>query len=74
MIEEAWNESGLGKAGSSAAQRWARISLVCAGLAAIFGAAAAQVAGGSLLGKALAFAAAVVAAVTPGIAHSRAAQ
>ena len=69
MIEEAWNEyRGWAKRArtlQSSARRWSLVSFVCAGLAAILGTAAAQMTGGSLLGRALAFAAAVVAAVTP---------
>ncbi|MBR1279009.1 DUF4231 domain-containing protein [Bradyrhizobium sp. AUGA SZCCT0283] len=69
MIEEAWTEyRGWAKRArilQSSARRWARISFVCSGLAAILGTTAAQVTGGSVLGRALAFLAAIVAAVTP---------
>ena len=69
MIEQAWNEyRGWAKRArilQSSTRRWSSISFACAGLAAILGTAAAQVAGGSVLGRALAFAAAVVAAITP---------
>jgi cation transporter-like permease len=69
MVEEAWNEyRGWAKRArtlQSSARRWSRTAFACSALAAIFGAAAAQATGGSVLGKALAFAAAVVAAVTP---------
>src|SRR5215475_14119567 len=49
----------------TSARRWSRLSFACSGLADILGTAAAQAAGGSVLGRALAFAAAVVAAITP---------
>src|SRR5262245_3905545 len=69
MIEEAWNEyRGWAKRArmlQTSARRWSRLSFTCAGLAADLGTAAAQAAGSSVLGRALAFAAAVVAAVTP---------
>jgi hypothetical protein len=69
MIEEAWNEyrgwARRARMLQTSARRWSRLSFACSGLAAILGTAAAQVAGGSVLGRALAFAAAVVAAVTP---------
>jgi len=69
MIEQAWNDyrgwARRARMLQTSARRWSSISFACAGLAAILGAAAAQVAGGSVLGRALAFAAAVVAAVTP---------
>ena len=69
MIEQAWNEyRGWAKRArvlQTSARRWSRVPLVCSGLAAILGAAAAQVAAGSAQGRGLAFAAAAVAAVTP---------
>ena len=69
MIEQAWNEyrgwARRARTLQTSARRWSYLSFACAGLAAILGTAAAQVAGGSMLGRALAFAAAVVAAVTP---------
>jgi len=68
MFEEAWNEyrswARRARMLQTSARRWSRLSFACSGLAAILGTAAAQVAGGSVLGRALAFAAAVVAAVT----------
>jgi hypothetical protein len=69
VIEQAWSEyRGWAKRAhvlQSSARHWSSMSLVCAVLAAILGTAAAQVAGGSVLGRASAFAAAVVAAITP---------
>jgi hypothetical protein len=69
MIEDAWNEyRGWAKRArtlQTAARRWGRMSFACTGLAAILGAAAGQAAGSPALGRILAFAAAVVAAVTP---------
>lgn len=69
MIEQAWNEyRGWAKRArmlQTSAQRWSYLSFACAGFAAVLGTTAAQVEGGSTLGKVLAFAAAVVAAVTP---------
>ena len=69
MIEEAWNEyRGWAKRArtlQTSARRWSGIAFICSGLAAILGSAAAQAASGSVLGRALAFAAAVLAAVTP---------
>src|ERR1700739_4328467 len=69
MIEEAWNEfRGWAKRArtlQTSSRQWSRVALVCAGLAAILGTAASQVTDGSILGRTLAFLAAVVAAVTP---------
>jgi SMODS and SLOG-associating 2TM effector domain 1/Protein of unknown function (DUF4231) len=69
MIEEAWNEyRGWAKRARSlqgSSRQWSRAALVCGCLVAIFGAAASQVPDGLLLGKAMAFVAAVLAAVTP---------
>jgi hypothetical protein len=69
MIEEAWNEyRGWAKRArtlQASARRWSLIAFVCSGLAAILGTAAGQVTESPLLGRALAFAAAVVAAVIP---------
>jgi SMODS and SLOG-associating 2TM effector domain 1/Protein of unknown function (DUF4231) len=69
MIEEAWNEyrgwARRARALQTSARRWGHLSFACAGLAAILGTAAAQAESGSVLGRALAFAAAVVAAVIP---------
>jgi hypothetical protein len=69
MIGQAWNEyRGWAKRGrtlQTSALRWSRLSFVCSGLVAVLGAAASQLTGGSTLGNALAFAAAVIAAVTP---------
>jgi hypothetical protein len=69
MVEEAWNEyRGWAKRArtlQTSARRWSTMAFVCSGLAAILGTAAGQVTGGSVLGRALAFAAAVIAAVTP---------
>jgi SMODS and SLOG-associating 2TM effector domain 1/Protein of unknown function (DUF4231) len=69
MIEQAWNEyRGWAKRArvlQSSARRWSRLSFACSGLAAILGAAAAQVAGDSVLARVLAFAAAVAAAMIP---------
>jgi hypothetical protein len=69
MIEDAWNEyRGWAKRArtlQASARRWSLIALVCSGLAALLGTAAGQVMGSPALGRALAFAAAVVAAVTP---------
>jgi SMODS and SLOG-associating 2TM effector domain 1/Protein of unknown function (DUF4231) len=69
MIEDAWNEyRGWAKRArtlQTAARRWGLIAFVCSGLAALLGTAAGQVTGTSVLGRGLAFAAAVVAAVTP---------
>ena len=69
MIEQAWNEyrgwARRARMLQTSARRWGHLSFACAGLAAVLGTAAAQVEGGSTLGKVLAFAAAVVAAVTP---------
>ena len=69
MIEDAWNEyRGWAKRArtlQTAARRWGLIAFVCSGLAALLGTAAGQVTGTPVLGRALAFAAAVVAAVTP---------
>jgi hypothetical protein len=69
MIEQAWNEyrgwAKRARALQSSARRWSRLSFACSGLAAILGAAAAQVAGDSVLARVLAFAAAVAAAMIP---------
>lgn len=69
MIEEAWNEyRGWAKRARSlqrSTRQWNRAALVCGGLVAIFGAAASQVPDGLLFGKAMAFMAAVLAAITP---------
>ena len=69
MIEQAWNEyrgwARRARMLQTSARRWGHLSFACCGFAAILGTAAAQAAGGSMLGRALAFAAAVVAAVTP---------
>jgi len=69
MIKEAWNEyRGWAKRArtlQASTRRWSRIAFVCSGLAALLGTAAGQVTGSPVLGRALAFAAAVVAAVTP---------
>lgn len=69
MIDESWNEyrgwARRARTLQASARRWSRVSFVCAGLAAILGAAAGQVTGSPVLGRALAFAAAVVVAVTP---------
>ena len=69
MIEEAWNEyrswARRARTLQTSAGRWSRLAFASAGLAAILGASAAQAAGGSMLGRSLAFAAAVVAAITP---------
>jgi hypothetical protein len=68
MIDAVWNEyRGWAKRARTlqmSARRWSLISFGCATVAAILGTAAAQVSG-SILGRALAFAAAAVAAVTP---------
>jgi hypothetical protein len=69
MIEEAWNEyrgwTRRARTLQASARRWSSVSFGCAGLAAILGAAAGQVTGSPVLGRALAFAAAVVVAVIP---------
>lgn len=69
MIEQAWNEyRGWAKRArllQTSARRWSRLSFVCSGLAAVLGVAAGQVTGGSVLGKGLSFAAAVIAAAIP---------
>jgi|tagenome__1003787_1003787.scaffolds.fasta_scaffold20822629_2 hypothetical protein len=69
MIEEAWNEyRGWAKRArtlQASARHWSLIAFVCSGLAALLGTAAGQVTGTPVLGRALAFAAAVVAALTP---------
>src|SRR5262245_20310095 len=69
MIEEAWNEyRGWAKRArtlQTSARRWSGIAFSCSALAAVLGTAAGQVTVGSVWGRALAFAAAVVAAVTP---------
>ena len=69
MIKEAWNEyRGWAKRArtlQASTRRWSRIAFVCSGLAALLGTAAGQVTGSPVLGRALAFAAAVAAAVTP---------
>ena len=69
MIEEAWDEyRGWAKRARTlqiSSHRWSRVAFLCAGLAAILGAAASQVPDGSISGRTLAFLAAVVAAVTP---------
>ena len=69
MIEEAWNEyRGWAKRARSlqrSTRQWNRAALVCGSLVAIFGAAASQVPDGLLFGKAMAFMAAVLAAITP---------
>jgi hypothetical protein len=69
MIEEAWNEyRGWAKRARSlqrSTRQWNRAALVCGGMVAIFGAAASQVPNGLLFGKAMAFMAAVLAAITP---------
>jgi SMODS and SLOG-associating 2TM effector domain 1/Protein of unknown function (DUF4231) len=69
MIEEAWNEyRGWAKRArtlQASARRWSLIAFVCSGLSALLGTAAGQVPGTPMLGRALAFAAAVVAALTP---------
>ncbi len=69
MIEEAWNDyRGWAKRArtlQTSSRRWSHAAFVCAGLAAIFGTAASQVTDGPVLGRALAFLAAVMAAVTP---------
>lgn len=69
MIEEAWNEyRGWAKRArtlQTSSRRSSRVAFACAGLAAILGAAASQVTNGSILGRTLAFLAAVAAAVTP---------
>ena len=69
MIEEAWNEyRGWAKRArtlQTSSRQWSRAAFVSAGLAAILGAAASQVTDGSVLGRTLAFLAAVLVAVTP---------
>jgi hypothetical protein len=68
MIEEAWDQyRGWAKRArtlQTSSRRWNRVAFVCAGLAAILGAAASQVTG-SISGRALAFLAAVAAAMAP---------
>jgi len=68
MIEEAWDEyrGGWAKRArtlQTSSRRWSRVAFGCAGLAAILGAAASQVTGGSISSRALAFLAAVAAAM-----------
>src|SRR5262245_32644062 len=69
MIEDAWNEyrgwARTARTLQAAARRWSSLAFLCSGLTAILGAAAAQVTDTPVLGRALAFAAAVVAALTP---------
>jgi len=69
MIEEAWNEyRGWAKRArtlQTSSRQWSRAAFACAGLAAILGAAASQATGGSVLGKTLAFLAAVLVAISP---------
>ena len=69
MIEDAWDEyRGWAKRARTLqanARRWSLMSFACTGLAAVLGAAAAQAAGSHITGRVLAFAAAVVAAMTP---------
>jgi hypothetical protein len=74
VIEEAWNEyrgwARRARILQASARRWSSISFACAGLAAILGTAANQVMGTPVLGRTLAFAAAVVAGVTPVIGRA----
>jgi len=68
MIDEAWDEyrGGWAKRArtlQTSSRRWSRVAFGCAGLAAILGAAASQVTGGSISSRALAFLAAVAAAM-----------
>ena len=69
MIEEAWDQyRGWAKRArtlQTSPRRWSRVAFVCAGLAAILAAAASQVTSGSISGRALAFLAAVAAAMAP---------
>jgi len=69
MIEEAWDEyrgwAKRARALQTSSRRWSRVAFVCAGLAAILAAAASQVTGGSISGRALAFLAAVAATMAP---------
>ena len=69
MIEDAWNEyrswANRARTLQASARRWSLIAFVCSGLAALLGTAAGQATGTPVLGRALAFAAAVVAALTP---------
>jgi hypothetical protein len=69
MIEDAWNEyrgwARRARALQTSARRGSRLSFVCASVSAILGVAASHAAGIPMLGRVLAFAAAVVAALTP---------
>jgi hypothetical protein len=78
IIEEAWNEyRGWAKrtrALQTSSRQWSGVAFACAGLAAILGAAAIQVTGGSISGRALAFLAAVAAAIAPILGRERTTQ